>query len=120
MEKFILNNTQNITLHIKNTYQEGELSQEATCKEYSQVQTQKNRRNESYEVWIDLKNNIIKVNFAEVLPKLPKSSAKVLSKLIAEVLPNNCRIKKNSSTYWKKKENRQRGNNAKITPTPPK
>ena len=35
---------QNITLHIKNIYQEGELSQNATCKEYLQVQTEGSRQ----------------------------------------------------------------------------
>ncbi len=30
---------QNITLHIKNIYSEGELLEEATCKNYLQVQT---------------------------------------------------------------------------------
>ena len=34
---------QNITLHIRNIYQEGELSQDATCKEYLQVQIEGNR-----------------------------------------------------------------------------
>ncbi|MDR0312277.1 MAG: virulence RhuM family protein, partial [Treponema sp.] len=34
---------QNITLHIKNIYQEGELDQNATCKEYLQVQIEGNR-----------------------------------------------------------------------------
>jgi hypothetical protein len=34
---------QNITLHIKNIYQEGELSQGATCKEYLQVQNEGSR-----------------------------------------------------------------------------
>lgn len=31
---------QNITLHIKNIYQDGELHQGATCKEYLQVQSE--------------------------------------------------------------------------------
>jgi hypothetical protein len=35
---------QNITLHIKNLYSEGELEQEATCKEYLQVQTEGSRQ----------------------------------------------------------------------------
>lgn len=29
--------TQNITLHIKNVYKDGELEEEATCKDYLQV-----------------------------------------------------------------------------------
>lgn len=35
---------QNITLHIKNIYEEGELEENATCKKYLQVQTEGNRR----------------------------------------------------------------------------
>ena len=34
---------QNITLHIKNVYSEGELSQDSTCKEYLQVQNEGDR-----------------------------------------------------------------------------
>jgi len=36
---------QNITLHLKNIYQEGELEDEATCKEFLQVQKEGSRRN---------------------------------------------------------------------------
>ena len=35
---------QNITLHIKNIYKEGELEENSTCKNYLQVQTEGNRR----------------------------------------------------------------------------
>ena len=35
---------QNISLHIQNIFQEGELSREATVKEYSIVQTEGNRK----------------------------------------------------------------------------
>jgi len=35
--------SQNITLHIKNVYQEGELSEEGTCKEYLQVRLEGQR-----------------------------------------------------------------------------
>ncbi|MBV1758531.1 MAG: hypothetical protein KMY55_11910 [Dethiosulfatibacter sp.] len=34
---------QNITLHIKNIYEEGELEENSTCKSYLQVQTEGNR-----------------------------------------------------------------------------
>ncbi|MBY0116510.1 hypothetical protein NST33_25010 [Paenibacillus sp. FSL L8-0435] len=34
---------QNITLHIRNIYQESELASESTCKEYLQVQTEGSR-----------------------------------------------------------------------------
>ncbi len=35
---------QNITLHIRNVYEEGELTEEATCKDYLQVQAEGNRQ----------------------------------------------------------------------------
>ncbi len=35
---------QNITMHLKNIYAEGELSEQATCKEFLQVQTEGRRR----------------------------------------------------------------------------
>ena len=35
---------QNITMHIRNAYNEGELEKESTCKEYLQVQTEGKRR----------------------------------------------------------------------------
>ncbi|MFS6553969.1 RhuM family protein, partial [Parabacteroides distasonis] len=35
--------SQNITLHIKNIYKDGELQEEATCKNYLQVQKEGNR-----------------------------------------------------------------------------
>jgi len=35
---------QNITMHIRNAYNEGELEREATCKEYLQVQTEGKRQ----------------------------------------------------------------------------
>ena len=34
---------QNITMHLKNIYEEGELDEKATCKDYLQVQTEGNR-----------------------------------------------------------------------------
>lgn len=36
--------SQNITMHIKNIYKDGELSEDATCKDYLQVQKEGNRR----------------------------------------------------------------------------
>lgn len=36
--------SQNITLHIKNIYSDGELFEDATCKEYLQVQNEGNRQ----------------------------------------------------------------------------
>ena len=35
--------TQNITLHIKNVYKDGELEEEATCKDYLQVRNEGGR-----------------------------------------------------------------------------
>ena len=35
---------QNITLHIKNIYSDGELVEESTCKDYLQVQNEGNRK----------------------------------------------------------------------------
>ncbi len=35
---------QNITVHLKNIYDEGELEEPATCKEYLQVQTEGSRQ----------------------------------------------------------------------------
>ncbi len=35
---------QNITMHLKNIYLEGELNEEATCKEFLQVQTEGSRK----------------------------------------------------------------------------
>lgn len=37
-------NTQNITVHLKNIYEEGELSEEATCKDFLQVQIEDSRK----------------------------------------------------------------------------
>lgn len=36
--------SQNITLHIRNIYQENELEEESTCKDYLQVQTEGKRQ----------------------------------------------------------------------------
>ena len=35
---------QNITIHLGNIFEEGELSEQATCKDFLQVQTEGNRR----------------------------------------------------------------------------
>jgi hypothetical protein len=43
MAELFQSTTQNITLHIKAIYREGELQEEATCKEYLQVQTEGKR-----------------------------------------------------------------------------
>lgn len=43
MAELFQTTTQNITLHIKNIYNEGELSEESTCKDYLQVQTEGKR-----------------------------------------------------------------------------
>ena len=40
---------QNITMHLKNIYEEGELDEKATCKDYLQVQKEGNREGVSNE-----------------------------------------------------------------------
>ena len=45
---------QNITMHIRNAYSEGELEKEATCKEYLQVQTEGKRTVERIQKFYDL------------------------------------------------------------------
>ena len=44
MAELFQTTSQNITLHIKSIFSEGELSKEATCKEYLQVQTEGDRK----------------------------------------------------------------------------
>lgn len=43
MAEFFQTSTQNITMHIKSVYSEGELLEEATCKNYLQVQNEGTR-----------------------------------------------------------------------------
>ena len=45
---------QNITMHIRNAYSEGELEKELTCKEYLQVQTEGKRRVKRIQKYYDL------------------------------------------------------------------
>ena len=45
---------QNITMHIRNAYNEGELEKESTCKEYLQVQTEGKRRVKRIQKYYDL------------------------------------------------------------------
>jgi len=45
---------QNITMHIRNAYNEGELEKESTCKEYLQVQTEGTRRVKRVQKYYDL------------------------------------------------------------------
>ena len=45
---------QNITMHIRNEYNEGELEKESTCKEYLQVQTEGTRRVKRVQKYYDL------------------------------------------------------------------
>ena len=45
---------QNITMHIRNTYKEGELDENATCKEYLQVRMEGNRRVQRMQKFYDL------------------------------------------------------------------
>lgn len=43
MAELFQTTTQNITIHLKNIYEEGELEENATCKDFLQVQTEGNR-----------------------------------------------------------------------------
>jgi hypothetical protein len=45
---------QNITLHLKNVYEEGELKEEATCKEFLQVQSEGGRNVERNLIYYNL------------------------------------------------------------------
>ena len=45
---------QNITMHIRNAYNEGELEKESTCKEYLQVQTEGKRKVKRIQKYYDL------------------------------------------------------------------
>ena len=45
---------QNITMHIRNAYKEGELDENATCKEYLQVRMEGNRRVQRMQKFYDL------------------------------------------------------------------
>ena len=65
---------QNITMHIKNVYEEGELSPEATCKEFLQVQQERTRQVEGSRKFYNLDLIIsvgyrIKSNFEELKAK---------------------------------------------------
>jgi len=53
---------QNITMHLKNIYAEGELAEEATCKEFLQVQTEGGRRVERQRKFYNL-DAIISVGY---------------------------------------------------------
>lgn len=45
---------QNITMHIRNAYKEGDLDENATCKEYLQVRMEGNRRVQRMQKFYDL------------------------------------------------------------------
>ncbi|MDU9047585.1 MAG: RhuM family protein [Candidatus Electrothrix sp. Rat3] len=53
---------QNITMHLKNIYAEGELFEQATCKEFLQVQTEGSRRVERKRKFYNL-DTIISVGY---------------------------------------------------------
>ncbi len=60
---------QNITMHIKNIYEDGELEEEATCKEFLQVQTEgtrqikRNKKHYNFRMirWKRIRGGIIEV-----------------------------------------------------------
>lgn len=45
---------ENITMHIRNAYKEGELDENATCKEYLQVRMEGNKRVQRMQKFYDL------------------------------------------------------------------
>ena len=53
---------QNVTLHIKNIYADGELYEEATCKDYLQVQSEGSRTVQRKVKIYNYTNNFIKKN----------------------------------------------------------
>ena len=54
MAKLFEKTPQNITMHIRNAYNEGELEKESTCKEYLQVQTEGKRKVKRIQKFYDL------------------------------------------------------------------
>ena len=54
MAKLFEKTPQNITMHIRNAYNEGELEKESTCKEYLQVQTEGKRKVKRIQKYYDL------------------------------------------------------------------
>ena len=54
--------SQNITIHLKNIYEEDELQEEATCKEFVQVQIEGNRKVERKQKFYNLDAVIKKKN----------------------------------------------------------
>ena len=60
MAKLFQVTPQSITIHLKNIYEEGELSEEATCKDFLQVQIEGSRKVERQKKFYNL-NAIISV-----------------------------------------------------------
>jgi len=58
MAELFQTTSQNITIHIKKIYNEGELSEESTCKEYLHVQTEGNRKVKRNTKVYDLKRTV--------------------------------------------------------------
>ncbi|MFH2058992.1 MAG: RhuM family protein [Pseudomonadota bacterium] len=74
---------QNITMHLKNIYEEGELDEKATCKDFLQVQKEGNRTalgNQQQHTpmymkdWIVRLDNILQLNGRELLTHAGKIS----------------------------------------------
>ena len=62
MAELFQTTTQNITIHLKNIFEEGELSEEATCKDFLQVQKEGNRNVERSQKFYNL-DAIISVGY---------------------------------------------------------
>jgi len=60
MAELFQTTSQNITIHLKNIYEEGELQEEATCKDFLQVQKEGNRQVERKPIST---NNTIKTRY---------------------------------------------------------
>ncbi len=54
MAELFQTTSQNITIHLKNIYEEGELQEEATCKDFLQVQNEGNRKVERKQKFYNL------------------------------------------------------------------
>jgi len=62
MAKLFQVTPQSITIHLKNIYEEGELSEEATCKDFLQVQIEGSRKVERQKKFYNL-DAIISVGY---------------------------------------------------------
>jgi len=55
MAELFQTSSQNITIHLKNIFEEGELNEDATCKDFLQVQKEGSRevkRTQNFIIWM--------------------------------------------------------------------